>query len=70
MHLLHEIEAFLAKQGMSATNFGRLAVNDGKLVSRLRSSANVTLRTVDRARAFMASAETQRVASSSDRAAA
>ena len=34
--------------------FGRLAVNDGKLVGRLRLGGRVTTGTVDRVRAFIA----------------
>jgi hypothetical protein len=38
---------------MAETTFGRLAVNDGKFVGRLRSGANMTLSTVDRVRNFI-----------------
>ena len=51
--LLSEIEAFLVKQDMRPTTFGRLAMNDTALVSRLRAGANVRLDTADSLRAFM-----------------
>jgi len=38
---------------MSATTFGKRAVNDGKLVPRLREGCNMTLATIDRARKFI-----------------
>lgn len=51
--LLAEIEAFLPKRRIRETTFGRLAVNDGKFVQRLRDGANMTLATIDKARAFI-----------------
>ena len=51
--LLDDIEAFLADAGMSASYFGRLAVNDGKLVARLRAGADVTTVTEAAIREFM-----------------
>lgn len=52
--LLTEIEAFLAHHGrMAETTFGRLAVNDGKFVGRLREGANMTLATIERTRQFI-----------------
>lgn len=52
--LLLEIEAFLAAHGgMAESTFGLRAVNDGKFVRRLRSGANMTLATIERAREFM-----------------
>jgi hypothetical protein len=56
--LLREIEAFLVESGMSATAFGDRAVNDGRLVSRLRISGNVTSRTTHRIRQFIAAQRT------------
>ena len=52
--LLAEIEAFLARSGLTATKFGVAAVNDGHLVANLRKGNSVTLKTVDRVRAYMA----------------
>lgn len=51
--LLAEIEAFLATREIAESTFGRLAVNDGKFVSRLRAQANMTLATIDRVRKFI-----------------
>ena len=58
IELLAEIEAFLAERdGMAETTFGRLAVNDGKLVRRLRDGANMTLATIYRVKAFIQTSE-------------
>ena len=52
--LLSEIGAFLSEHGdMAETTFGRLAVNDGKFIRRLREGANMTLATIDRVKDFM-----------------
>jgi len=51
--LLCEIDTYRQRAGMAATRFGRLALNDGHFVRRLREGGNVTLRTVERVRAFM-----------------
>ena len=51
--LLNEIEAFLRGRLVAETTFGRLAVNDGKFVPRLRAGANMTLATIERVRRFM-----------------
>ena len=53
--LLAEIEAFLPERGVTETTFGRLAVNDGKFVGRLRANENMTLQTMAKAREYMAS---------------
>lgn len=52
--LLREIGVFLRARGMSQSSFGRLAVNDGKFVARLRAGGDVTTQTLARVRAFMA----------------
>jgi hypothetical protein len=51
--LLRDIAEFCRRARMAESTFGRLAVNDGKLVSRLRLGGRVTTDTVDRVRAFM-----------------
>lgn len=51
--LLAEIEAFLARQQMSPTHFGRAALNDNKFLKRLREGASCSLDTADKLRAFM-----------------
>ncbi len=52
--LLRDIAEFCRSARMAESTFGRLAVNDGKLVSRLRLGGRVTTDTVDRVRAFIA----------------
>jgi hypothetical protein len=51
--LLAQIEAACRDLKMAQTTFGRLAVNDGKLVSRLQQGGQVTLQTVDRVHRFI-----------------
>ena len=51
--LLREISDYCRRVGMAESTFGRLAVNDGKLVGRLRTGASVTLDTMDRVRSFI-----------------
>ena len=45
--LLHDIADYCRRARMAESTFGRLAVNDGKLVSRLRLGGRVTTDTVD-----------------------
>ncbi|MBV9152253.1 MAG: hypothetical protein JO204_10815, partial [Alphaproteobacteria bacterium] len=52
--LLRDIAEFCRDAGIAESTFGRLAVNDGKLVSRLRLGGRVTAETAERARAFIA----------------
>ena len=54
--LLAEIDVFLRDEGVAETTFGRRAVNDGKFVARLRNGKGVTVATVERVRAYMATA--------------
>jgi predicted transcriptional regulator len=51
--LLAEIDAFLAPRRMAPSTFGRLAVNDGKFVRRLRAGADFRTQTMARVRAFI-----------------
>jgi len=51
--LLAQIEQACRQLKMAQTTFGRLAVNDGKLVTRLQQGARVTLHTVDRIHRFI-----------------
>src|SRR5258705_5517865 len=51
--LLTEIADYCRRVGMAESTFGRRAVNDGKLVSRLRIGGRVTMETVGRVRGFM-----------------
>src|SRR5437868_15072312 len=52
--LLHDIAQYCRRARIAESTFGRLAVNDGKLVGRLRLGGRVTTETVDRVRAFIA----------------
>lgn len=51
--LLTEIEGFLLTREITETTFGLYAVNDGKFVGRLRRGGNMTINTIDKARAFI-----------------
>ena len=51
--LLHDIAEYCRRARMAESTFGRLAVNDGKLVSRLRLGGRVTTDTVARVHAFI-----------------
>lgn len=53
--LLLEIGDFCRKSGLAESTFGRAAINDGKLVSRLRNGGRITTDTLDKIHAFMAS---------------
>ena len=55
--LLKEISDYCRDVGMAESTFGRLAVNDGKLVSRLRFGGKVTTDTVQRVRDFIGRSE-------------
>lgn len=52
--LIREIDAYLkANPGISESTLGREAVNDGKLVGRLRSGGRCWPETEERIRSFM-----------------
>lgn len=51
--LLREIDEYLAHTGMAQTTFGRLAVNDGKFVGRLRTGKRAWPETHERVRQFI-----------------
>ena len=51
--LLAEISDFCRHNNLAESTFGRLAVNDGKLMSRLRTGGRVTGETLARLREFM-----------------
>ncbi len=55
--ILQEISDFCRQTGLAESTFGRRAVNDGKLASRLRNGGRITTETLDRIRGFMASHE-------------
>jgi hypothetical protein len=52
--LLRDIAEYCRRARMAESTFGRLAVNDGKLVSRLRLGGRVTTTTVERVQEFIA----------------
>ena len=52
--LLDTIADFCRLKTMAESTFGRLAVNDGKFVSRLRDGARITPETLERVTTFMA----------------
>ncbi|CCE04809.1 conserved hypothetical protein [Bradyrhizobium sp. STM 3843] len=52
--VLAEIREFCRATKTSESTFGRLVVNDGKLVSRLRDGARITTSTLDKVRSYLA----------------
>jgi hypothetical protein len=52
--ILQEISEFCRRRGLAESTFGRRAVNDGKLASRLRNGGRITTDTLERIRNFMA----------------
>ena len=52
--LLQQIEAYCRDAGIAESTFGRLAVNDGKFVSRLRDGSRVTPETWQRVTEYIA----------------
>lgn len=52
--ILEEIEAFVRQTGIAESTFGLQAVNDGKLIRRLRRGGRMFRETEDRIRSFMA----------------
>ena len=66
--LLQEISDYCRHTGLAESTFGRRAVNDGKLASRLRHGGRITTETLDRIRSFMATQPQRRRAARGDRA--
>lgn len=54
-NLLTEIDKFLAAEGIGEHRFGILAVNNGRLVERLRSGGRIWPETEQQIRDFIAS---------------
>jgi SAM-dependent methyltransferase len=52
--IVRDIANYCQRTGLAESTFGRLAINDGKLVSRLRDGGRITSTTLERLRAFMA----------------
>lgn len=55
--LLKLVDAFLASTKMSETYFGRVTVNDGKFVARIREGGRVWPETADKVLAFIEKAK-------------
>ena len=51
--LIADIERYCRDHEIAESTFGRLAVNDGKFVGRLRAGRGVTTRTIERVRDFL-----------------
>ena len=51
--VLGEIRDYCRETRTAESTFGRLVVNDGKLVSRLRDGARITTATLDKVRAYL-----------------
>jgi hypothetical protein len=54
--LLRDISDYCKRNGLAESTFGRLAVNDGKFVHRLRDGGRITTLTLARVRDFLARA--------------
>ena len=54
--LLREITDYCRRTGVAESTFGRLAVNDGKFVNRLRDGGRITTTTFERVRSYIANA--------------
>ena len=53
--LLADIDRFLSEKGVSATTFGKEAVNDGHFVRRLRAGVDMKISTIRRAHEYLVS---------------
>jgi len=60
--VLRDISEYCRRTGLAESTFGRRAVNDGKLVARLREGGRITTETLDRIRLYMAAAPSGRAA--------
>jgi len=60
MALIWKIERFLRASGIPPTKFGRLAINDPRLIDDLRNGREPRAATVARIEAFIAHQERQR----------
>ena len=54
--LISDIEEYCRTHELAESTFGRMAVNDGKFVGRLRAGSNVTTKTLARVRRFIGNA--------------
>jgi hypothetical protein len=55
--IIDSIEKHCEATGMAASTFGRKAVNDGKLIARLREGKPISIDTYNRINAFIAESE-------------
>ncbi|MCC6473150.1 MAG: hypothetical protein IT514_05335 [Burkholderiales bacterium] len=53
--LLQDITEYCRRAGLAESTFGKLSVNDGKFVNRLREGGRITTHTLERLRGFMTS---------------
>ena len=53
--ILRKISDYCRDAGLAESTFGRLAVNDGKLISRLRHGGRITTDTLERIRGYIES---------------
>lgn len=60
--LLERIDAYCKANGIAESTFGARAVNDGKLVARLRAGNSITLRTLKQIDALLSAPAPQVVA--------
>ena len=51
--LLQQITDYCRSAGLAESTFGKLSVNDGKFVNRLRDGGRITTATLDRIRNFI-----------------
>ena len=56
--LLRQIDALIEAGVITKSALGRRAVNDWKFVDRLRAGENMTIQTIDKVKAFLASEAT------------
>src|SRR3979411_2017402 len=61
--ILGEIRDYCRKTQTAESTFGRIVVNDGKLVSRLRDGAKITTGTLDKVRAYLSDVRSEPQAS-------
>lgn len=52
--IIENIEKYCQANGMAVSTFGRKAVNDGKLIARLRDGQTISIDTYNRINAFIA----------------
>ncbi|TCL70614.1 hypothetical protein EV286_107491 [Rhizobium sp. BK251] len=60
--IIDSIEKHCLATGMASSTFGRKAVNDGKLIARLKDGKPISIDTYNRIMAFIDAAETAEAA--------